>query len=108
MRIFLAGASGVIGIRLLPLLVGGGHELAGMTRSDGKAAALRALGAQPVVYDVYDAAALRQAVVGFDPDAVMHQLTDLPTRPPRSRSTASATTERTGRAQQSIGASALL
>jgi nucleoside-diphosphate-sugar epimerase len=78
MRIFLAGASGVIGIRLLPLLVGAGHEVAGMTRSAGKAAALGKLGAQPVVCDVYDAAALREAVVGFHPDAVMHQLTDLP------------------------------
>lgn len=78
MRIFLAGASGVIGIRLVPLLVSAGHAVAGMTRSPEKSSSLLALGAQPVVCDVYDADALRAAVVGFQPDAVMHQLTDLP------------------------------
>ena len=78
MRIFLAGASGVIGVRLVPLLVSAGHVIAGMTRSPGKATTLQALGARPVVCDVYDADALRAEVVGFQPDAVMHQLTDLP------------------------------
>jgi nucleoside-diphosphate-sugar epimerase len=78
MRIFVAGASGVIGIRLLPLLVAAGHEVAGMTRSPGRIAALEALGAEAVLCDVYEAEALRAAVVRFRPDAVMHQLTDLP------------------------------
>lgn len=78
MRIFLAGASGVIGIRLLPRLRSAGHVVAGMTRSPDKRAALRALGAQPVICDVYDADALRAAVAAFRPDTVMHQLTDLP------------------------------
>jgi uncharacterized protein YbjT (DUF2867 family) len=78
MRVFLAGASGVIGIRLLPMLVSAGHVVAGMTRSAGKGPPLRALGAEPVVCDVYDADALRAAVVRFGPDVVMHQLTDLP------------------------------
>jgi nucleoside-diphosphate-sugar epimerase len=78
MRVFLAGASGVIGRRLVPLLAGAGHEVAGMTRSAGKAGMLRELGAEPVVVDVYDAEALREAVVGFEAEAVMHQLTDLP------------------------------
>ena len=78
MRIFLAGASGVIGVRLLPLLVAAGHEVAGMTRSPGKLDGLKALGAEPVLCDVYDAEALRESVVRFRPDAVMHQLTDLP------------------------------
>lgn len=78
MRVFLAGASGVIGRRLVPLLVAAGHGVAGTTRSADKAEALRGLGAKPVVVDVYDAAALREAVVGFAPDLVMHQLTDLP------------------------------
>jgi len=78
MRIFLAGASGVIGVRLIPLLVVGGHEVAGMTRSPGKTAALRELGAEPVVCDVFDASALAQAVTAFGPELVMHQLTDLP------------------------------
>jgi nucleoside-diphosphate-sugar epimerase len=77
-RIFLAGATGVIGVRLLPLLVERGHLVAGMTRSQGKAEALRALGAEPVVCDVFDAAALEEAVVAFRPGAVLHELTDLP------------------------------
>jgi len=80
MRVFLAGASGVIGVRLIPLLVRDGHEVAGMTRSPGKAAALRELGAEPVVCDVFDAGALAQAVTAFGPELVMHQLTDLPDR----------------------------
>ena len=78
MRIFLAGATGLIGERLVPLLVAGGHAVAGMTRSPGKADALRALGAEPVVCDVFDPAALRVAAVAFRPDAVLHELTDLP------------------------------
>jgi len=78
MRIFMAGASGVIGIRLTPLLVGAGHTVAGMTRSPGKAQTLRELGAEPIVCDVYDAGRLTDAVVAFRPDAVIHQLTDLP------------------------------
>ncbi|PXX58797.1 putative NAD(P)-binding protein [Nocardia tenerifensis] len=78
MRIFLAGATGVIGTRLLPLLVAAGHEVAGMTRSAAKADQVRAAGAVPVVCDVYDADALTAAVVDYGPDLVMHQLTDLP------------------------------
>jgi nucleoside-diphosphate-sugar epimerase len=77
-RIFLAGASGAIGRPLVPLLVAAGHEVAGTTRSESKAGMLRELGAEPVVLDVYDAAALRDAAVSFGPDLVMHQLTDLP------------------------------
>lgn len=78
LRIFLAGASGVIGIRLLPLLIAAGHTVAAMTRSGSKRELLASMGAQPVVCDVFDAAALREAVVDFRPDAVLHQLTDLP------------------------------
>ena len=77
-RVFLAGGSGVIGVRLIPLLVGAGHVVAGMTRSAGKADALRSLGAEPVVCDVFDAASLREAMLAFRPDIVLHQLTDLP------------------------------
>lgn len=78
MRIFLAGASGVIGARLTPMLVEAGHAVAGTTRSAEKAERVRGLGAEPIVLDVYDAEALRAAVVDFSPDLVMHQLTDLP------------------------------
>ena len=74
----MAGASGVIGARLVPLLVASGHTVAGMSRSPEKADALRALGAEPVVCDVFAAADLEAAVVAFAPDAVVHQLTDLP------------------------------
>jgi nucleoside-diphosphate-sugar epimerase len=77
-RIFIAGASGVLGVRLVPLLVDGGHVVAGMTRSPDKTGLLRELGAQPVVCDVFDAGALTQALSGFGPDVVFHQLTDLP------------------------------
>lgn len=78
MRIFLAGATGVIGVRLLPLLIADGHTVAGMTRTEAKAATLAQAGAEPVVCDVFDADALRTAVAAFAPDLVMHQLTDLP------------------------------
>lgn len=80
MRIFLAGATGVIGIRLIPLLVGDGHIVAGMTRSPAKTDQLRVLGAHPVVCDVFDLDALVPAITSFEPDAVLHQLTDLPDR----------------------------
>lgn len=78
MRIFLAGASGVIGVRLVPLLVADGHPVAGMTRTASKADALAQAGAEPVVCDVFDADALTAAVTAFAPDLLMHQLTDLP------------------------------
>jgi nucleoside-diphosphate-sugar epimerase len=81
MRVFVAGASGVIGIRLVPLLVAAGHEVAGMTRSRGKVEALRDLGAEPVVCDAYDADALRAVVVAFRPEVVVNELTDLPDKP---------------------------
>jgi nucleoside-diphosphate-sugar epimerase len=81
MRIFLAGATGVIGVRVLPLLLAGAHRVAAMTRSPQKAGNLRALRAEPVVCDVFDAPALEDAVVSFRPDAVLHELTDLPDDP---------------------------
>lgn len=80
MRIFLAGATGVIGTRLIPLLVAGGHAVAGLTRSAERASLIRDLGAEPVICDVYDAAALTAAVTACRPDLVLHQLTDLPDR----------------------------
>jgi nucleoside-diphosphate-sugar epimerase len=78
MRIFLAGATGVIGLRLVELLVESGHHVAGMTRSLDKEERLAMLGVEPVVCDVYDADGLRATVVAFRPEVVMHQLTDLP------------------------------
>jgi len=78
MRIFLAGASGAIGRRLVPLLVQAGHQVTGMTRSAAAAAGLERAGATPALVDVYDAPALTAAVTAAKPDAVIHQLTDLP------------------------------
>ncbi len=77
MRVFLAGAGGAIGRRLTPLLRAAGHEVTGTTRAADKAAAVAKLGAAPVVVDVFDAAALAQAVKAAAPQAVIHQLTDL-------------------------------
>ncbi|TMQ97519.1 NAD(P)-dependent oxidoreductase [Actinomadura soli] len=77
MKILLAGATGVVGRRLIPLLVQAGHEVAGTTRRTERAGALRDLGAAPVVVDVLDAAAVREVVAAERPDAVIHQLTDL-------------------------------
>lgn len=78
MRVFLAGASGVIGQRLTPLLLAAGHQVTGTTRSSDKAAALNGQGAQAVIVDVFDRLALRDAAVAARPDVVIHQLTDLP------------------------------
>jgi nucleoside-diphosphate-sugar epimerase len=77
-RIFLAGASGAIGRRLTPILHNAGHYVCGSTRSKAKADALRSLGADPVVVDVFDVTALSRVVAWARPDIVIHQLTDLP------------------------------
>jgi nucleoside-diphosphate-sugar epimerase len=77
-RIFLAGATGVIGRRLTPLLVAAGHSVTGTTRSAEKSAALSGQGAQAVVVDVFDRNALHEAVMQARPEVVVHQLTDLP------------------------------
>ncbi|MGH8180345.1 MAG: NAD-dependent epimerase/dehydratase family protein [Steroidobacteraceae bacterium] len=76
--IFLAGASGAIGRRLCTLLVADGWRVFGTTRSPEKAAALRALGVEPLVVDVFDAPALRRAALSAGARIVIHQLTDLP------------------------------
>ncbi len=78
MKIFLAGATGAIGKRLIPLLVNAGHRVAGTTRSSGKVDALRDSGVEPIVVDVFDAHALALAVAAVKPDIVINQLTDLP------------------------------
>jgi nucleoside-diphosphate-sugar epimerase len=81
MRIFLAGATGVIGRRLAMLLRQAGHEIAGTTRTPAKIPALQALGIAPVLVDVLDSEALARAVAAAQPDIVVHQLTDLPSGP---------------------------
>ncbi|KAF1003509.1 MAG: hypothetical protein GAK28_04645 [Luteibacter sp.] len=76
--ILVAGATGAIGRRLLPRLVAAGHRVIGVTRDAAKADGLLALGALPLVADVFDADRLRQSVMAAKPDIVIHQLTDLP------------------------------
>jgi len=78
MRIFVAGASGVIGRRLVPMLIEAGHEVHGGTRNGQGAEVLRALGATPWVADVFDREALHAALRRSQPEVVIHQLTDLP------------------------------
>src|SRR5690348_11366723 len=81
MRVFLAGASGVIGRRLLPLLRDAGYNVVGTTRAQDKADLIRSFGAAPVIADVFGRAALLDAVVRARPDVIIHQLTDLPSPP---------------------------
>ena len=78
MKIFLAGATGAIGKRLVPLLLKAGHRVTGATRSGAKGEALRAAGVEPAVVDVFDVQALSAAVLEAHPDIIIHQLTDLP------------------------------
>jgi nucleoside-diphosphate-sugar epimerase len=75
--VFLAGAAGAIGRRLVPLLRREGHRVSGTTRSSAKAEWLEEQGATAIVVDVFDAAGLREAVMDVRPDVVIHQLTDL-------------------------------
>ncbi|BCW73486.1 NAD-dependent epimerase/dehydratase family protein [Arthrobacter sp. NicSoilB8] len=77
-RVFLAGASGVIGQRLIPRLVRAGHIVGGMTRSTDKTELLSRLGAEPILCDVFDRERLIQAVRDFAPDMILNELTDLP------------------------------
>jgi nucleoside-diphosphate-sugar epimerase len=77
-RVFVAGATGAIGTPLVPKLVEAGHEVVGTTRSEERAAELRGRGAEAVIVDVLDLAALRRAVVEAKPDVLINQLTDLP------------------------------
>jgi nucleoside-diphosphate-sugar epimerase len=76
--LFLAGATGAIGRRVAPLFVAAGWRVVGTTRSSDKASALRQLGVEPVIVDVFDAAALHAALAAARPTVVVHQLTDLP------------------------------
>src|SRR5437016_14482560 len=78
MKVFLAGATGAVGRRLVPLLIEAGLSVTGTTRSGEAASELRARGVTAVVVDAFDAAVLRDAVVGAQPEVVVHQLTDLP------------------------------
>ncbi|HEX8001438.1 MAG TPA: NAD(P)-dependent oxidoreductase [Mycobacteriales bacterium] len=77
MRVFVAGATGVVGRRLVALLAGRGHEVVGTTRSPGRTDAIRLAGAEPVVLDGLDAVAVGEAVAKARPDVVVHEMTAL-------------------------------
>jgi 2-alkyl-3-oxoalkanoate reductase len=77
MRVLVVGAAGAIGTHLVPQLRARGHEVIGSSRSAAKAERLRALGAEPIVLDVLDAEATRQAVAATHPDAIIYQATSL-------------------------------
>lgn len=81
MRIFIAGASGIIGRALVPLLVARGHAVTGTARRRCSIQALEALGARGVIVDVYDRQALIDIVQKTRPEIVIHQLSDLPDDP---------------------------
>ena len=77
MRVFVVGASGAIGTRLVPQLIDRGHEVIGTSRSPGNADRVRALGAEPIVLDLLDPRAVRKAVLETAPDAIVNQATAL-------------------------------
>ena len=83
MRILIAGASGVLGTRLVQLLTSQGHRVIGMTRSPSKLELLRSLGADPVVCNVFDSRALQEVVKLARPEVIIDELTDLPDDPAR-------------------------
>jgi nucleoside-diphosphate-sugar epimerase len=77
MKVFVAGASGAIGTRLVPQLIEAGHEVIGTSRSQDGAARVRALGAEPFVLDLLEPLAVRDAVLRAAPDAIVHEATAL-------------------------------
>ena len=77
MKVFIAGATGVLGRTLVPQLVARGHEVVGMTRSASKQDLVRSLGARPVMADALDPDAVAQAVASAEPEVIVHELTAL-------------------------------
>jgi nucleoside-diphosphate-sugar epimerase len=77
MRVFVAGASGAVGRRLVPMLVARGHHVTGTTSRPESAEAVRAVGAEPAVVDGLDAVGIGQAVARAEPDAIIHEMTAL-------------------------------
>lgn len=81
MRVLVTGASGVVGTQLVPRLVARGHDVVATTRSAGKLDTLRALGAEPVVLDGLDEAAVGETVARVAPEAIVHEMTALGGKP---------------------------
>src|SRR5438034_9710299 len=77
MRVFVTGASGALGSRLVPQLIDAGHEVTGTHHAAARAELLQALGAKPVMLDLLDARAVRKAVLEAEPEAIVHEATAL-------------------------------
>jgi len=77
MEVFVAGATGALGRQLVPILVEGGHEVTGMTRTAAKADLIRSMGARPAVADALDPEGVAQVVAEAEPEAVIHELTSI-------------------------------
>ncbi|MEA2435240.1 MAG: hypothetical protein QOG54_2697 [Actinomycetota bacterium] len=93
MNVFVAGASGTIGRRIVEKLVDNGHEAIGLTRSPDKASALEMLGAQVVIGDVLDRDRMKALFAETQPDGVIQVLNALPQRGPMRPSEMEATNE---------------
>src|SRR3954451_3546761 len=83
MKVFVAGATGVMGKQLVPRLIEAGHQVTGMTRSPAKRDELAAMGATPVVADALDHEQVATAVATAEPEAIIHQLTAIESVNPR-------------------------
>jgi nucleoside-diphosphate-sugar epimerase len=92
MKIFLAGGTGVVGTRALPALVGAGHDVTAVARTEAKADLVRSLGGAPVTVDLFDAGAVRDAVVGHE--VVINLATSIPPLTKAARASAWTTNER--------------
>lgn len=77
MRILVAGATGAIGLELVPQLIAAGHSVVGTTRTAAKAEIIRRMGAEPAIADGLDAAAIRAVVIAAEPEIIIDQMTDL-------------------------------
>jgi nucleoside-diphosphate-sugar epimerase len=77
MRILVAGATGAVGLQLVPQLIAAGHSVVGTTRTAAKAAIIKRMGADPAIADGLDAPAIRDAVIAAKPDIIIDQMTDL-------------------------------
>ena len=77
MRVLVAGATGAVGLKLVPQLIAAGHAVVGTTRTAAKAEAIKRMGAEPAIADGLDAGAIRNVVIAAKPDVIIHQMTDL-------------------------------
>ncbi len=79
-KVFVAGGTGAIGRRLVPMLIAAGHHVSCLARSQARASQLRSAGAEPMIGDALDERSLARAVEEAAPEAIIHQLTAIPAR----------------------------